>query len=303
MAIGDVNVGQELLNVPMGDMIRSMALAIAEGQWALDKASMTVTELMSGQRLLRDLDSGKLLDRFGKELGAGDQDREPTVIDSRIYFGYAYEEWSLTQVKENNRWSLKKDGKDLSTDEKSKVKSAKDQIDGLKSIVDDNGSASRELSSSELADLRRLLPVKRVPQKVSMIELGFVPTFYQFVDTIIEVRIAITIRGSTENVKSEATGSSTSNEYATQYANNGYWWNYYGYVNANQQRQQNVSTSQVNAAYSSKYSYDVTGSSLLRTKLVPVPPPAILEERIRALMDLERDYLARHPDMENQGFR
>ena len=71
MAIGGVNVGQELLNVPMGDMIRSMALAIAQAQWELDKSSMTVTELMSGQRLLRDLDTGKLLDA-GRQTHGGD---------------------------------------------------------------------------------------------------------------------------------------------------------------------------------------------------------------------------------------
>ena len=34
MAIGGLNLGQELLNVPMGDMIRSIALAIADAQWA-----------------------------------------------------------------------------------------------------------------------------------------------------------------------------------------------------------------------------------------------------------------------------
>ena len=37
----------------------------------------------------------------------------------------------------------------------------------------------------------------------------------------------------------------------------------------------------VTAHYTGKYNYSVEGSSLLRTKLVPVPPPAILEERIR----------------------
>ncbi|NUM46924.1 MAG: hypothetical protein HUU38_19640, partial [Anaerolineales bacterium] len=55
MAIGDINVGQELLNVPMGTMIREMAKAIADAQWELDKSSMTVAEMMSGQRVLRDL--------------------------------------------------------------------------------------------------------------------------------------------------------------------------------------------------------------------------------------------------------
>ena len=84
MAIGDVNVGQELLNVPMGSMIRQMALAIAEGQFELDKNSMLVAEMMSGQRLLRDIDTGELINPL--------PDGTPRIIDSRIYFGYTYEE-------------------------------------------------------------------------------------------------------------------------------------------------------------------------------------------------------------------
>ena len=78
MAIGGVSVGQELLNVPMGDMIRAIALAIADAQWALDKSSMVVAELMSGQRLLRDLDTGELMDAQGKRTGT------PTIVDSRV---------------------------------------------------------------------------------------------------------------------------------------------------------------------------------------------------------------------------
>ena len=58
----------------------------------------------------------------------------------------------------------------------------------------------------------------------------------------------------------------------------------------------NVTAAQVNASYSSKYSYDVTGSSYLKTKLVPVPPPPILEVRIRDLMEIERAYLKANPD-------
>jgi hypothetical protein len=48
-----------------------------------------------------------------------------------------------------------------------------------------------------------------------------------------------------------------------------------------------VQIAQVNASYSQKYSYSAEGSSLLRTKLVPLPPPAVLEERIQRLMDEE----------------
>ena len=46
-----------------------------------------------------------------------------------------------------------------------------------------------------------------------------------------------------------------------------------------------VSSTPVDATYSSKYSYSAEGSSLLRTKLTPIPPPAILEERIRQQLE------------------
>ncbi len=42
------SIGQELLNVPMGDMIRQMAFAIAEGQYQLDENSINVAEMMGG---------------------------------------------------------------------------------------------------------------------------------------------------------------------------------------------------------------------------------------------------------------
>ena len=49
----------------------------------------------------------------------------------------------------------------------------------------------------------------------------------------------------------------------------------------------------MDANYSNKYSYSVEGASLLRTKLVPVPPPSVLEDRIREVMQIEREYQAR----------
>lgn len=254
MAIGGVNVGQELLNVPMGDMIRSMALAVAQAQWELDKSSMTVTELMSGQRLLRDLDTGKLLDENGKPTG---ETTKPVVIDSRVYFGYTY-------VKID-------DGQEPTADQKVSIEAA-------------FGKKYADLSASDKKSLKEGM---RVPQKLSMIELGFVPNFYQFVETIIDVKIDIHIHGSTDDSRSNTASASTQQD---SYNNSGYWWWY------NQgARTTNVSTSQVNASYSSKYGYDVTGSSSLRTRLVPVPPPPVLEARIRELIDIERAYLLGNP--------
>ncbi|MCP4665877.1 MAG: hypothetical protein GY849_05885 [Deltaproteobacteria bacterium] len=233
MAIGGVDVGKELLNVPMGEMIRSMALAIAEAQWELDKSSMTVAELMSGQRLLRDLDSGKLID------GKGEETATPVILDSRVYFGYDY---------------------------------------------DDDG--------------------KRVPQKASMIELGFVPNFYQFVETILEVKITVKISGSTETSQKSSQHNQVDDKSKTATSGGAWgWWSGHGGASVgsgggwrygrNDVDRKTVSTSQVDGGYSNKYNYSVEGSSRLQTKLVPVPVPAILEERIRNQMEIERIYQER----------
>ncbi|HMW73169.1 MAG TPA: hypothetical protein PKD17_15180 [Cellvibrionaceae bacterium] len=66
------SIGQELLNVPMGDMIRQMAFAIAEAQYKLDENSINVAEMMGGLTTVYD-EKGK-----------------PTFDDSRVFFGYEY---------------------------------------------------------------------------------------------------------------------------------------------------------------------------------------------------------------------
>lgn len=43
--------GEELLNVPFGDMIREMALAIAESQMALDMNSVQVAQTLAETEL------------------------------------------------------------------------------------------------------------------------------------------------------------------------------------------------------------------------------------------------------------
>ncbi len=106
------------------------------------------------------------------------------------------------------------------------------------------------------------------PEKLSMIELGFTPTFYQFVDTLIEVKMAITVKF--ENAQERKTKGKETR----------FRWNRNGI---------SISTTPVDATYSSKYSYSSEGSSLLRTKLVPVPPPSILEDRITALMEANEE--------------
>ena len=102
----------------------------------------------------------------------------------------------------------------------------------------------------------------------SMLELGFTPSFYQFVDTIIEVKMSISMTSS------ESSSNSSTVLNVRGKASVGFF-----------SGKASLTATSVSASFASKYQYSAEGSSLVRTKLVPVPPPAILEERIRKLMD------------------
>jgi hypothetical protein len=170
-------------DVPLGELVGSLASAVVEAQLDLDRSAMLMAEMMSGQRLLRDIKSGALIDAEGKPSS------EPVILDSRVYFGHQLE----------------------------------------------NG--------------------KSVPVKLSMLELGFTPTFYQFVETVIEVRVALRVSRS-EN----AAGS-------TVYSLTG---------------------TTVDATYASSYNYNLEAACLFKTKLVPIPSPPLLEQRVRQLLEASK---------------
>ena len=141
-----MSVGQDLLDVPFGDMVLKLALAIAESQYEMDKACCEIAKFMGTEKI--------------------------------------------------------------------KIK---------------NVNTDTEIETTLLG-------------------AGFQPTFYQFTDTIIEVKMSISMQKSTEasvNVKAKA-----------------------GF---------GVFSASVNASYSSKYSYSAEGSSLLRTKITPLPPNPTLQ--------------------------
>jgi len=192
-------IGQDLLNVPMGDMISQMALAIAEAQLALDESGIRQAELMSGRVVMRD-ENGKLLNMAGELWETGD---DPGFYPSLVFFGY-----------------------------------------------------------------RQAADGKVTPEQVSMMELGFTPTFYQFIDTLIEVKIAIKMTEESSTTRVEKGYQRSSRFSATR---NGLFYS--------------TSVTPVDATYASKYNYSAEGSSLLRTKLAPVPPPSVLIERVRILME------------------
>lgn len=247
-----MSIGQELLNVPMGDMIREMAFAIADGQYQLDENSINVAEMMGGLTTVYD-EEGKV-----------------TFDDSRVFFGYEY----------------------MTVEEALAFAAVDDAITGrepadLESLVRLVNEMAEGISESERATTEI-----RVPVRHSMMELGFTPTFYQFVDTIIEVKIAIKITResaysygrSNKFTSADASSSTLKTKGKRRRRRQKNKWK--GTYNTSSQR---VSTSQVDASYSSKYSYSAEGASILRTKITPVPPPTVLEDRIRSFMETEEE--------------
>jgi hypothetical protein len=148
------NVGQELLNVPLPDMVEKLALGIAKAQTTLDANSTNVAKFMA----------------------------------------------------------------------KTKVK------------------------LPDLAD-----PTK--DKEFALISLGFFPGFYQFQEAIVEVKMAITF--------------AESSAFDLEVGASGGWGPF---------------SASVNASYSQKYSYNVEGSSLLRVKMAPAPPPRVLNAYMDALI-------------------
>lgn len=232
------SIGQELLNVPMGDMIRQMAFAIAEGQYQLDENSINVAEMMGGLTAVYD-EEGKM-----------------TFDDSRVFFGYEY--------------MTKKEALAFAAIDDAMTGSLDGDIVKLSEILKKIPGFADKADTDEI----------RVPTRLSMLELGFTPVFYHFVDTIIEVKIAIKITRTREYTRKRT--DKDVNRSSAYRRKRSFWG-----TNRGSRSRTQVSTSQVDASYSSKYSYSAEGASLLRTKLSPIPPPAILEERIRGLMDNE----------------
>ena len=185
-----MSIGRDLANVPMGELIRDMAFAIADAQYELDEASIRVAQLMGGRMPILD-DNGNVT----------------ATQDTRVYFG-----------------------------------------------KDEEGNA----------------------QKLSMMELGFSPTFYQFTNNIIEVKIAIKLSREREYTRS------TQTQRDLRKRKKGLW----GFLSGSTTK---VGTTTVDATYSSKYSYSAEGSSLLRCNLMPIPAPAAFEDRVQAMIDNETD--------------
>ena len=92
----------------------------------------------------------------------------------------------------------------------------------------------------------------------SLLALGFTPTFYQFVDTLIEVKMSFS------TMQSREIGGEVS-------AKGGVWF----------------ASASVSGSYAQKYQYSAEGSSLIKTKIVSIPAPSIFNQRLQNLIELE----------------
>lgn len=106
---------------------------------------------------------------------------------------------------------------------------------------------------------------------MTLMQAGLLPTFYQFTESLIEVKISISHRSSS----SREFEAGSEFEMSTEAEAHGSLFGFGGSASVS-----TTFASHVNYKSSSTYEYSAEGSSLLRTTLKPVPPPARLVPRI-----------------------
>jgi hypothetical protein len=171
-------IGQELLDIPIADMVRDLAAAVAEGQLSLDRASIETLKFLASEANAIDL---------------------------------------IPQVTEV-------------------IAPAPSTI-----VVGEENVTIPGVSVTQQ-------PAATV--KTSLLQAGLLPTFYQFTEALIEVKLSVTIKEA----------SATQTEGRPGFARRGAM----------------AFASPVNFRSQSTYSHTAEGSSLLRVTMKPVPAPVRL---------------------------
>lgn len=171
-------IGQELLDIPIADMVRDLAGAVAEGQLSLDRASIETLKFLASEANAIDL--------------------IPQV----------------TEVIAPAPSTLTVGGRQV-------------DIPGI--------SVTQQ-------------PVQ--PVKTTLLQAGLLPTFYQFTEALIEVRLSITLK-ETGTAQTQARP---------------------GFAG----RSVMAFAAPVNFRNASTFTHTAEGSSLLRVTMKPVPPPVRL---------------------------
>ena len=98
------------------------------------------------------------------------------------------------------------------------------------------------------------------------------PTFYQLVDTILEIKVSISM--TLDQSVQEERRSTVSDQQS---------WTEGGFLGIGGTKRTKTNTTTVSSQFSSRFQYSVEGASVVRTKLVTVPPPAALTDLVRQL--------------------
>ncbi len=180
-------VGQELLDIPIADMVRDLAAAVAEGQLSLDRASIETLKFLASEANAIDL--------------------IPQV----------------TEVIAPTMSTVLVNGNDV-------------QVPGI--------SVTQQPTT---------------PARTTLLQAGLLPTFYQFTEALIEVKLSITLReaGSTQTAGRPGFAKRGAMAFAAP----------------------------VNFRNASTYSHTTEGSSLLRVTMKPVPPPVRLAPDVVTVND------------------
>ncbi len=170
-------IGQELLDIPIADMVRNLAAAVAEGQFALDKASIETLKFLAANKIDLIPEVSEIIQKVTHTVPLSDAVGAPTVT------------------------------------------------------VDSVGVTT----------------VPATPVPTSLLQAGILPTFYQFTEATIEVKLSITMKQTSDTEANGRPGFGT--------------------------RRVLAFASPVNFRSKNTYSYDATGSTTLRITMRPVPPP------------------------------
>jgi hypothetical protein len=129
-------------------------------------------------------------------------------------------------------------------------------------------------------------------EKLSMLEAGFIPSFYHFVDTILELKMEVSVREeessslSLKESMQQGTETEVGAEASFKAGVNGFVASAEVSAKASYRAKSTSAYSRsMDASHAQKFSQDLSASSLMRTKIVPVPPPELLVERIKILLE------------------
>ena len=183
-------IGRDLLDIPFAEMVRNLAVAIAEGQTALDRNSVQTLRELAETEIVVLSEVTEIIDPVERTVGTDDGEIVVTgaeVTESNVRTG-----------------------------------------------------------------------------TMSMIQAGFLPTFYQFTDTELSVAMSITMREDRE----ATTESRETSE-------GGAALGFFGRFGASR-----AYASSVDYRAANTYGYQAQGASRLRTRLRPVPPPGRIDPTV-----------------------